>query len=198
MFEFPLWSAHFLGVTALVMGLGTRPSVNSPAGSRLTWAAAAGTCVALALAMAMLLRDYVRLNATRITGTTIRLASTADAARDSAVMRALTLGLLAPPAEYWIIIGASLDRGELAERLKMSERVARHYPAHAVVVRRAVFLAFDGSAAEAREVLAQALYTFPKRCKETTRILAQALAADRGAIEPLLALAKRSGGIDCS
>jgi hypothetical protein len=39
-----------------------------------------------------------------------------------------------------------LDRGDLADKLAMSERVARTWPANAVVVRRAVFLAFDGKA----------------------------------------------------
>ena len=63
MVEFPLWSTHFLGVTALLMGLGARPGTDSRTASRLTYAAVAGTCVALALAMAMLLRDYVRQNA---------------------------------------------------------------------------------------------------------------------------------------
>ena len=70
MFEFPLWNAHFLGVTALLMGLG------APAGHGFA------RCIALDLAlrqqepasrwrwlMAMLLRDYVRLNATRVIGT---------------------------------------------------------------------------------------------------------------------------------
>ncbi|MFH1604395.1 MAG: Wzy polymerase domain-containing protein [Pseudomonadota bacterium] len=197
MFEFPLWNAHFLGVTALLLGLGTRLGTSSHAESRLTWTAAAGTCMALALVLAILLKDYVRLSTTRITGTTLTLASSADAERDGAVMRSLTRGLLAPAAEYWIILGAPLDRGGLAARLEMSERVARHYPTHAIIVRRAVFLAFDGRAAEARRLLARALYTFPKRCNETIRILALALASDPGAIQPLLSFAKRANRGDC-
>jgi O-antigen ligase len=87
MVEFPLWSAHFLGVTALLMGLGVQPKASSRTGSRLTWTAAAGICVALALAMTVLLRDYVRLLSTRVTGTTLTLASAADVTRDAAVMR---------------------------------------------------------------------------------------------------------------
>ena len=56
MFEFPLWNTHFLGVTALLMGLATRPGTGSRTASRFTYAAAAGTCVALMLVMAMLLK----------------------------------------------------------------------------------------------------------------------------------------------
>jgi len=197
MVEYPLWSAHFLGVTALLMGLGTQPGRGSKKGSRLSWTVAAGSCLALALATTLLLRDYVKYSSTRVTGTSLTLASAADTARDAAVMRTLTHGLMAPPAEYWIILGAPLDRSRLPDMLKMSERVARHYPAHAIVVRRAVFLAFDGQAAAARRLLAQALYTFPRRCTTTVRILSQALAADPHAIEPLLALAKHDQGRTC-
>ncbi len=197
MVEFPLWNAHFLGVTALLMGLGTRPKTGSHIASRLSSIAVAATCVAMTLALAMLLRDYVLLRSTRVTGTTMTLASEADAAHDATVMRSLTRGLLAPQAEYSIILGASLDRSQLSDRLKMSERIARHYPAHAILVRRAVFLAFDGQAVTARRLLAQAMYTFPKRCKETIRILTQARAADPDAIAPLLVLAKGTDGSGC-
>jgi hypothetical protein len=197
MFEFPLWSAHFLGVTALVMGLGTVPGTCSKVASRLLRITAAGLCVALAFALAVLLRDYLRLDATRITGTSITLASAADTARDAAVMRALTHGPLAPTAELWIFLGAPLDRGDLAARLEMSERLARYFPSNAVIVRRAVFLAFDGQAAVARSLLLHAMQSFPHRCKATVLILEQALASDPNAIEPLLALAKHASRGDC-
>jgi len=197
MFEFPLWSAHFLGVTALVMGLGTVPGGGANSASRFSRTTAAAICAVLALALAALLRDYMRLDETRITGTSITLASAADTTRDAAVMRALTHGPLAPTAELWIFLGAPLDRGDLAARLEMSKRLARYFPANAVIVRRAVFLAFDGQAAEARTQLAHALQSFPHRCKATVSILRQALASDRDAIEPLLALAKHASREDC-
>ncbi len=197
MFEFPLWNTHFLGVTALLMGLATRPAASSRSASRLTYAAAAGTCVALMLTMAMLLKDYVRLNATSSIETPLTRAGAAAAARDAAIMRSLTRGPLAPAAEYWIILGASLDRRNLSERLKMSERAARYFPSNAVIVRRTAFLAFDGQSAAAQRLLAQAMRTFPKHCTETIGILTQALAADPAAIEPLLALARHTYAGTC-
>jgi len=184
--EFPLWNAHFLGVTALLMGLGLQPVMSSRASARCLRVAAAGTCVALALALAVTLRDYVRLNATSSSGTPLTLAGAADTAHDIAVMRALAHGPLAPAAEYWTLLGTPLTRDDLAERLKMSARVARYLPTHGIIVRRIVFLAFDGQAAQARSLLAQALYAFPLQCAETTAILFQALNSDRAAIEPLL------------
>lgn len=199
MFEFPLWNAHFLGVTAVVMGLSTAPALGacSKAASRLSRTLAAAICATLALALAALLRDYMRLDVTHVTGTSITLSSAADSARDAAVMRALAHGPLAPTAELWIFLGAPLDRSDLADKVRMSERVARYFPSYAVIARRAVLLAFDGQAAEARSLLAQTLRTFPQRCHATASILQQALAADPGAIEPLLALAKHASKGDC-
>ena len=159
---------------------------------------AAGVCVVLALTLAILLRDYLRLDATRATGTSITLASAADSARDAAVMRAVARGPLAPTAELWIFLGAPLDRSDLAAMLKMSERLTRYFPSNAVVVSRVVFLAFDGRAAAARSLLAHAMRSFPHRCKQTVLILEQALPADRDAIEPLLAQARDAGRAECT
>jgi hypothetical protein len=198
MFEFPLWNAHFLGVTALLMGLGTVAARSSEAGSRIVRMTAAAICVILALALGVLLRDYLRLDATRATGTSLTLASPADRERDAAVMRSLTRGPLAPLAELWMFLGAPLDQSDLAARVAMSERVTRHYPANAVVVRRAALLAFDGQAADARRLLAHAMRSFPHRCQATVAILQQALAADRAAIEPLLALTQNAAGSNCN
>lgn len=197
MVEFPLWSAHFLGVTALVMGLATPPRACAEAQSRLLRTSAAGIGLTLALVLALLLRDYLRLDATRATGTTMTLSSPADSARDAAVMRKLSHGLLAPAAEVWIFLGATLDRSDLAYKIELSERVARHLPANAIIVRRALFLALDGQAAAARSLLAHAIKSFPHRCRQTALILQRALPADPGAIEPLVQLAQNSSRPGC-
>jgi len=188
--EFPLWSAHFLGVTALLMGAGAGLATGSPAVSRTGWIAPAAICASLSFALAIALRDYMRLDVTRITGTSVTLTAPAQARRDAETMRELTHGLMAPLAELWIVLGVPLDRSDLAGKLAMSRRVVRYWPAHAVVARRAVFLALDGEGEKARSLLARALETFPHRLDATLLILKQARAADPGAIEPLLAMAK--------
>jgi len=196
MFEYPLWNAHFLGVTALLMGLATVAATRAGTAARVSRALAAGICAVFALTLALLLRDYLRLDATRATGTSLTLASPADSERDAAVMLRLSHGPLAPIAELWMFLGAPLDRSDLAARLEMSRRAARYSPSNAVVVRRAVFLALDGQADAAQRLLVRALRTFPHLCKASVSILEQALAADRAAIEPLLALAKHASGTD--
>jgi hypothetical protein len=187
--EFPLWSAHFLGVTALLMGAGAGAG-RSPAVSRASGIGAGAVCVVLSVALATLLRDYMRLDVARITGTSVTLAAAAQAQRDAATMRELRHGLLAPLAELWIVIGTPLDRSELADKLAMSEHLARCWPAHAVVARRAVFLALDGKAEKARSLLVRTVETFPHRLDATILVLEQARAADPGAIELLLAIAR--------
>ncbi|HET7200348.1 MAG TPA: Wzy polymerase domain-containing protein, partial [Burkholderiales bacterium] len=180
--EFPLWSAHFLGVTALLVGVGAKLDMRSPAISRVGSLSPAAMCAALLVTLGLTLRDYVRLDMTRISGTTFTLTPAPQAHRDAEIMRELTHGLMAPLAELWIVIGVPLDRSDLADKLAMSGRVARCWPANAVVVRRAVFLALDGRAQEARGLLARALETFPHRLDATILTLGQARTADPDAI----------------
>jgi O-antigen ligase len=189
MIEFPLWSAHFLGVTALLLGASIRPD-RTPVPANAGSIAAAVACIALSVALAFLLRDYIRLDVARITGTTTTLAPAAQAHRDSETMQELTQGLLAPLAERWILLGAPLDRKNLVHTLAMSERVARSWPSNAVIVRRAVFLSFAGRQPDASVVLERSLRTFPRQREATILILQQALSADPAAIGPLLALAQ--------
>lgn len=188
--EFPMWSAHFLGVTALLMGAAAGFDSRAATLSRFGRIAAAAACATLAVALAILLRDYVRLDAARVTGTTVTLARAADVQRDSVTMRELTRGLMAPLAELWIVKGASLDRRDLVAKLAMSERAMRYWPDHTVVARRVVFLAFDAEAARAQELLGRALRAFPYQRGPITLILEEALAADKTAIEPLLVMAR--------
>ncbi|HYA47771.1 MAG TPA: Wzy polymerase domain-containing protein [Burkholderiales bacterium] len=188
--EFPLWSAHFLGVAALLVGASSAPDSRSAGMSGWNRVGAALACVALVAALALLLRDYVRIDTTRVTGTTVTLARPDDARRDAATMRELTHGFMAPVAELQIVMGAALDRNDLPAKLAASERVARYWPSHVVLVRRAVFLALAGETEAAQGLLASALRAFPHQSGSVISILEQALAADKTAIQPLLIAAK--------
>jgi O-antigen ligase len=188
--EFPLWNAHFLGVTALLLGASAAPAMRSTAVARWARGGACAAVATIAVALAVLLRDYVQLDTARVTGTTPTLAPAAQVQRDAATMHALRGGLLGPQAELWLLLGAPLDRSGLADKLAMSERLARVWPANAVIMRRAVFLALDGQAADARALLARALRTFPQARGASIAILEQALPADPAAIGALLEAAK--------
>lgn len=189
MTEFPLWSAHFLGVTALLIGASSASGPLSPAASRASAIGVLATCAVLSVALALTLRDYVRLDATRFTGTRPTLAPAHQARRDAETVRELAHGLLGPVAERWIVSGAQLDRSDLAAKRAMSERVAHTWPSNDIVVRRAVLLALDARGDEAKRLLARALHSFPRRRDDTLSIIEQAYAADPGAIGPLLEIA---------
>lgn len=190
LFEFPLWSADFLGVAALLMGVGAAPGAPSKPMSGTIRIASAGTCGVLVVALAILLRDYIRLDTTRVTGSATTLASRADAQRDAATLRGLAQGLLAPVAELWVLTGAPLDRSDLADKLAMSGRIAASSPSNAVIVRRAALLALNGDAENARALLERALRTFPYLRPATIAILHTASTADATAIAPLLRVAR--------
>jgi len=190
--EFPLWSAHFLGVAALLMGTSSTVWAARPAISQTIRIGATAICIVMSVALAVLLRDYIRLDSARITGTSTTLASAGQVERDAATMRELAQGLLAPVAETAIAMGVTPDRSDLADKLAIFARVVRYWPANSVVVRQAVFLAFDGQADKARDALARALRTYPAQRAATISILEQALSAEPAAIEPLLAQARSS------
>lgn len=189
LFEYPLWSTHFLAVSALLVGANAMPGER-----RLPIARMGGLVAAFLLAavLALVLRDHARLDMARVTGTTTSMAPADQVARDARTMRELTGGLLGPVAELWIFTGAPLDRDGLAARLAMSERLARYWPASEVIVRRAVYLALNGNDGKARALLTEALRTFPQRRGATVGLLEQASVTEPAAIAPLLTIARTS------
>ncbi|KPK09401.1 MAG: hypothetical protein AMJ64_00745 [Betaproteobacteria bacterium SG8_39] len=191
--EYPLWSAHFLGLASLLVGASALPRTQGPRSAALVRTAGIAACAVLAVALALLLRDYLRLDLARAAGTRVTLAPPAQVQRDTETMHALRDGLLGPVAELWIFSGAPLDRSAPADKLSMGERVGRHWPANEIVVRRAAFLALDGKRERALTLLEDALRAFPQRRAATARLLEQAAAADPEKIAPLLALAARAG-----
>ncbi len=185
MLEFPLWFAHFLGLTALLMGALSAPGQRrstSPMGMN-----GGMIMISLILASALLLtlRDYVRLDSTRITGTTLTLASAQQATEDAATMAALGESLLAPTADYWKVQKAQIDRHDLKAKLASSGRAIRLFPGPSIVTRHAIFLAFDGKAEESRNLLLLALRSFPRHCHFISRLLEEASGVDENAIAPL-------------
>jgi O-antigen ligase len=190
--EFPLWSAHFLGVAALLIGVSSRIQPSSPAILRAGRLGSAALCLGLSIALAILLRDYIRLDSTRITGAAVTLAPFAQAERDAATLRQLRHGPLGPVAELWTLLGVPLNQSNLSDKVEISGRVARYWPANAVLARQTVFLAFDGKVDRAREVLGRALHSYPNQRESTLAILERARSADPVAIEPLIAMAKNA------
>jgi hypothetical protein len=194
LFEFPMWSAHFLGVAALAMGVGLSPRPSSSSISAVLRAACIGCCTLLILALALLLRDFVRLDTTRITGSAVTLVSPSDAQRDATTLRVLATGLLGPVAELWIVTGAPFDRNDLPAMLAMASRVATFWPSNAVLVRKAALLALDGNTNEGLFLLERTLHTFPQDHSSAVAALEQAAGGGAEALKPLRDLAREPRG----
>jgi O-antigen ligase len=196
--EFPLWSAHFLGLTALIMGAGlAAPPLARHGGTPLRWTLPAliAICLALATGLALSLRDYVLLNISQVTGTSTTLATPDDVKRDSQTISDLARGIFAPVAETRILLGYPVERPADAEALAISARVMRYWPSSAVAIRRALLLAQAGGADEAGELVDKAVRAFPTRCADMRATLERARPANPAAIERLVArLASHQGG----
>lgn len=182
--EYPFWNAHFLALAALLMGVGIRPSPARGSGPR--WLAAS-LCAPLVLGLYLSLRDYVRMDSVLITGTAQTLMTPERKQQDQAVMREVSQGLLAPVAELWITLGASLERAEATGQLPISERVHRFWPSVRILARHVAWLSFAGRHEEAGALLEQIVRTYPFRCGEVGDVLARAAESDPVALAPALA-----------
>lgn len=183
MLEYPMWSAHFLLLTALLMGIGGAELPTAPARAwRYRFAGLAASAV-LIMVLAVTAQDYGRLDVVRVTGTSRTLAGT-DTSDEAATLIALGSGPLGPVADLWRCLGISLDRRDLAAKLELSGRVMRYWPSQAIVTRRAILLALAGRDGEA-VLLVSGLTAVIDPAALT--LLRQARETDPQAIDPLIA-----------
>jgi O-antigen ligase len=191
MVEFPMWNAHFLGITALCMGTGSSASYARPA----AWKAFCGAmaCAALLALLAATLLDYWKLDLTRATGTGTTLP-VAGASEDAATLSRLGSGLLAPVAELWILRGVAIDRDRLDAKLRLSERVIHYWPSPLIAVRLAIFLALAGRVEEAASVVDKIPEMSPGEHRLALSLLARARDAAPTALGPLIHRFQQSQG----
>lgn len=185
--EFPLWSAHFLGLSALALGVGSPSPSHEATASRLRGAALAVTCIALSVGLVFAMRDHVLLESTHITGTTLTLAAPAQVEQDTQTMNALARGLFAPIVEAQIFSRRSPEKPTDDTMLQMSERLMRFWPSHAVALRRAIVLAQSDRPADAVALVVALDRAFPLRCVETRSVLAGARALNPKTLDDMMA-----------
>jgi O-antigen ligase len=182
--EYPLWYAHFLALTALIMGIGAPAQVPvRPAFARTFLIASA---IAGSALLAVTLRDYLRFDLASPVFAGRSLASDAEIARDRNTLRQVARGLLAQRAELWLFLAFPLDGNDLPEKLLVGERQLRTWPARDVVLRQCIFLALAGRDAEARQLLAIAMRTFANRHNAIRDAISAAPEAARAVLRPVL------------
>jgi len=184
--EYPLWYAHFLGVAALAMGMG------SCHGRRILLSRAASTAGAVLTlgAFGLLgwtLVDYLRLDEARWPATGRTLATPREVDGAIATLQGVSRGPLAPAAEPWLFRSLPLDRETVASRIELGERVLSVHPDSRFVARHAANLALAGRDEEARLLVAHAVRTLPLARERIAGTLFALAMPDRAVLAPLLA-----------
>lgn len=182
--EYPFWYAHFLAMTALIMGIGSssgmpvRPLV-------LRTVFASSVIVGMAL-LTVNLRDYLRFDllSPMIAGRS--LSAESELVRDRATLAQLSAGLLAPRVELWLFMSFPLDSTGLGEKIAVGERLMRTWPSLQVVIRQCIFLAMAGRNAEAVSLLGQAQRTFTNRQQQIRDSVDSAPDEARKILQPAL------------
>lgn len=214
MLEYPLWYLFFLGVAAIVLGLGEahalqsrRPfTVGSPdvAGTAAAPAQpercapvppASRTALAVMLCAAalgwfvwgQLLRDYRVLEGLSVFRE--RVVSARDLVAPQARDRLLEIhrtSLLAPFVDLALARTIQLDRDRLADKLAVNTRAMRLFPVDDTVYRQAILLAMRGDPAGALAQWDRAVKAFPEYETYARATLIHVRPLAGGSIDPLL------------
>ncbi|MBI1965860.1 MAG: O-antigen ligase C-terminal domain-containing protein, partial [Betaproteobacteria bacterium] len=186
--EFPLWYAYFLGVAALLLGLGAERAMELrlvPAARLVTALLILAGCINLVSVLPHY-RDFERL----VFVPAPRNAPPQDeGAFAETIARLHREPLLTPYVELAVAYGITVTDEQLAEKLEMNSRVMRFAPADVVVYRQALLLALAGERGAALRQFEQAARVYPGELPEVVDELAK-LAGQRPAeFAPLLELA---------
>jgi len=167
--EYPLWYAYFLGVAALLLGLGAERVFV------LRLAGAARAVVGLGIIAGWLnligvlspYREFERL----VFSPEQR---SPPAAEEQDFARALANAhrepLLVPYVELAVAYGITPSKEKLAEKLELTTRAMHFAPVDVVVYRQALLLALAGRGEAARAQLERSLRVYPK---ERTAVVAE-------------------------
>jgi O-antigen ligase len=184
MLEYPLWYAHFLAVTALILGIGS--TGGAPVRAIQMRGVLAPCVIAGVLLLGVQLTNHFQFDRASPVSAGRSLAIDRDVAKDREVLMHLSKGLLAPRAEIWLFFSFPLDAVELAEKVAVGERVLKVWPSSSIVVRQSVFLVLSGRHDEAVALFERGLSTFKTQKKAMAEVLAAAPEDARRVLEQSL------------
>ena len=189
MIEYPLWYSYFLGIAAVLLGLGARRMI----ALRLAGFARL-TAVFLLLAggfnFISVLPQYREFE--RLVFVPKQLAAPAIDERTftEAIMRAHREPLLAPYVELVLAYSVNVNEDRLLEKLDVVNRAARFAPVDFVVYRQALLLALAGERAMALHRIDQASRAYPAALGGIQVELEALARRQPGAFAPLLELTR--------
>ena len=159
--EFPLWYAHFLGPTALLMGLAERDGFASGLGAKLR------AIVAIMLAMGALvlgatLQSYNQFEGWYQNLVRIRRDDLASFLGYQEMLFKMDGALLLRPHIELAMTGSIFpNRNNLAEKLNFNSAAMRFAPIWPVVYKHVLLLALNGESEKAKVFLRRALLMYP-------------------------------------
>lgn len=188
MLEYPLWYAYFLGVAALLLGLGSERALP------VRFGRAARVALALAILTGLLnlvsvippYRDFERLV---FSPDPQGSPAHGDRPFAQAMMRVHREPLLRPYVELAFAFGVEMDRAQLGEKLELVSRVMRFAPVDVVVYRHALLLALAGNGEAALEQLERSLRAYPGEAASIVAELEKLSLRHPVELSPLLELA---------
>lgn len=158
--EYPLWYTYFVAVAAILLGAldETRYRLELRSVGRMSVLA---ILLLGLLSLVQLRSGYDRLKGTlAIRPVSGNVAEAYQRTRDGLV--AVHGGsLLSPYAELFMSSFTEVNADHLKEKLALNTNVMRFIPMAPVVYRQAFFLAQDGQLEQAKQVLEQAIWSFP-------------------------------------
>ena len=188
--EYPLWYSYFLGMVALLAGLGSqRPLwLRRPLAARVvTGAAILAGCMHVASFLAPY-RDFERLVFLPDAG---RQGS--DAAFAEAIVALYREPLLVPYVELAIAYGTEVSYENLPEKTALLDRATHFAPVAVLVYRQALLLALAGEQAAALRHFNRALNVYPEEANGVVGELRALVPRHPGKFERLLERAEARG-----
>jgi hypothetical protein len=186
--EYPLWYAYFLGVAALLLGIGAERllAVRFAGLARAVVGVAALVGSVNLAAVIPPYRDFERL----IFAAGPAASRAADeAAFAQAMMQAHREPLLTPYVELAFAFGVTVDAMRLQEKLALVTRAMHFAPVDVVVYRHALLLALAGEREAALAQLDRSLAAYPGEAEAVAAELAELAQRHPAEFTPLLELA---------
>jgi O-antigen ligase len=194
MLEYPLWYAFFLGVTAVVLGLGEPNTLRLQLGQsgrtgRLLFVGllALGWFVA-----GQLIRDYMVLeNFLAFRYRYMHASAELNRQAKDALLEIHRGSLLAQYVELGLARTISVDTDRLADKFAVNSRAMRLFPIDDVTYRQAMLLALRGDQAAARRQWDLAVASFPELRESATLVVKRRVEDGLAELRPLLEYAQK-------
>ncbi|HXZ96576.1 MAG TPA: Wzy polymerase domain-containing protein [Burkholderiales bacterium] len=190
MLEFPLWYSHFLGIAAVLLGLGETRfyTLEMQRVGRISFA----LMLVLGWVSAIsLVYSYRNLEETLFAKGLEKLDAAGLKRLNEDLLEIHRTSLLAPYIELAYTGAIVLNKEHLSDKLELNSRVMHFVPVSMVVYQQAILLALDGQAAAAKTQLERAAVAYPDELGNFAKVVRFLLSQDPAELEPLLELSEQ-------